>query len=429
MIDDNNSKRYLCKYQVRNLILMLNEEKIQMDATNILSIEYMNDYEFNLRSILKVVLRVDIRKKLWILKNKSNIVCKFEFEKIGMDIDTEIFNTSSEPIWNQELSIYLNDEDESIDVKTMEDRIALNEGSDFRLNDIETENYYESQNIISIYLFNQQLLDASNNIYNEVYTENTIQQFVARLLTSTKHNKVLMSKCENDEVYKELLVPAYPAYKSLLYLDQYYGLYRKGALIFYDIDVLYILNSSGDKVTAKRHGEWPETTFIITKINESIPGSGMIRKSGESVNYVSISDGDISPQKFTETNNEHIGSEAKVVISDDVTLNIQDADQSYINQRNENITYSRKGDNKFNADIIKARMEENELIFYINGENFDITSFTPNKVFQLVFDETLKQQKFGKFKYRLAYAYHYFLIESEGYMSVSSRICLKKCSS
>ena len=74
-------------------------------------------------------------------------------------------------------------------------------------------------------------------------------------------------------------------------------------------------------------------------------------------------------------------------------------------------------------------MEENEIIFFISGENFDITSFTPNKIFKLAFDETSKHERYGKFKYRIAYAYHYFIIESEGYMSVSSRICLKKCSS
>jgi hypothetical protein len=429
MINDTNTKRYLCKYKPSNLIFIVEDEKIEMDATNILSIEYLTDYEFNLRAILKIVLRMDIRKKLWILKNKRNIICKFEFNKIGMDIDTEVFITSPEQIWNQEFCIYLNDEDESIDTAVMEERIAKNENAEFRSNDIETENYYESQNVVPIYLFNKELLDASNKIYNEIYTKNTVQQFVGRLLTKTKHTNVLMSKCENNEVYQEILIPARPAYKGLVYLDQYFGLYKKGAMIFYDIDTLYILNTDGNKVTAKREDEWAETTFLISRLDQSIPGNGMVRKEGEKVNYISLSEMDINPQKFTITNNEFIGSEAKVVITDDITINIEDADQSYIKQRNENITYAHKSDNKFNANIIKARMEENELIFYINGENFDITSFTPNKVFQLVFDETSKQERFGKYKYRITYAYHFFLIESEGYMTASSRICLKKCSS
>ena len=433
MIDDPNAKKYLCKYQVDNLILILNDgsnEKIEMDPNNILSIEYLTDYEFNIRAILKILLKMDIRKKFWILKNKKDITCKFELSKIGMDVDTEKFITNPEEIWNEEFSIYLNDEDEAIDVKALEERIAKNEGSDFKMNDLETENYFESENIVPIYLFNSKLLDASNKIYNEVFTENTVQQCVGRILTETKHPEtVLMSKCENDEVYKELLIPAYPAYKSLIFLDQYYGLYKKGAIIFYDIDTLYILNSSGDKVTAKREDEWVETVFLITGIDKSTPGNGMVRKEGEKINYVSLSEMDINPQKFTETNNESLGSEAKVVITDDVTVNIEDADQSYVNQRNETIVYARKGDNKFTADILKARMEENEYIFYINGDNFDIKSFTPNKTFKLVFEEQSKQKRYGEYNYRIAYAYHVFSIESEKYMTVGSRIVLKKCSS
>lgn len=428
MINDN-SKRYLCKYQVKHLVLMIGSEKIEADSSNILSIEYLTDYEFNIRSILKINLRVDIRKKLWILKNKRNIVCKFEFNKIGMETDSEIFNTASESIWNQEFCIYLNDEDESTDISALEERLNLTESSDFRITDFETENYYESQNIVPIYLFNKSLLDSSNLTVNEVFTEDNIQQIVGRVLTKSKHKRVLMSKCENNTIYKELLIPALPSYKALIYLDQYYGLYKKGAIIYYDIDTLYILNSGANKVTAKRPNEWSETTFIVSNINDSTPGNGMIRREGEKINYVSISEMDISPQKFTETNNEITGSEAKVVITDDISIDIKDADQSYIKQRNETIVYSRKGDNKFNADILKARMEENELIFYINGENFDISSFTPNKTFNIVFSETSKHQRFGKFKYRISYAYHFFKIESEGYMTVSSRICLKKCPS
>ena len=321
MIDDANSKRYLCKYQVKNFILMMGDEKIETDATNILSIEYLTDYEFNLRSIIKVTIRVDIRKKLWILKNKRNIVCKFELNKVAMDIDTEMFISSSESVWNQNFSIFLNDEDEATDIHALEERINRTDISSFTLNELEKENYFESQNVVPLFLFNQKMLNASNKIYNEVYTSNTVQQFIGRLLTETKHSNVLMSKCENNEIYKELLIPALPAYKAISYLDQYYGLYKKGALIFYDADTLYILNSDGSKVTAKRKGEWAETTFIVTGINNSRPGNGMIRKEGENINYISLSDMDINTQKFTITNNEYIGSEAKVVISDDTTIN------------------------------------------------------------------------------------------------------------
>ena len=418
-------KVYLCKYKVETLALMKGDEKIELDHSNILNIEYMNDYEFNLRSIIKIRLRMDVRKRLWVLKNKKDIICKFELNKFGMDPEVEETVTGIENVWNQEFTIYLNDEDDSNDVDVMEQRIKKNEGEEFKNNDIEDENYFESQNTFDIYLFNQTLLNASQKIFNHVFTKNTLQQMVGRMLTETKHDKVLMSKFENDEIYTELLVPAHPLYKDLIYLDQYYGFYKKGAIIYYDWDVLYILNANG-KVTAKREGEWTETIFMVTKIDESTPGNGMIRKEGEKKFYIGINDMNINPKKFTIGHNIDIGSEAKVIITDDTEIEIDDADQSYIDQRNEFITFRRKDENKYKSEILRARMEENECILYINAENLDINAFTPNKQYSVVFDEQTKQQKFGKYKYRIIYAYHMMKLESEGFMSSSHMLMLKR---
>lgn len=419
------SKVYLCKYQVTSLVFMKGEEKIEADPSNILTIEKVDDYEFNLRSIIKVTLRIDIRKKLWIMKNKREIVCKFELSKIGMDTDVERFVTATELVWNDEFGIYFNDEDESTDTKVMEERIAMNEGESFSSGRIDTENYFESQNMLDVYLFNQKLINASKNIYNDVMTENTLQQYVGRLLTATKHKNVLMSKFENDEVYKELLVPAHPSYKALIYLDQYFGFYKKGAIIYYDVDTLYIINANGE-LTVKREDEWPETTVMVTQIDSSTPGNGMVRNETEKIFYVSVPDMNVSPQKFSISTNAELGSEAKIVITDDVTIDIEDANQSYIDQRNEFIKYQRKDDNKYSVDIMKARMEENECVLYISGNNFDMAAFTPNKTYQVVFEETAKQEKYGKFKYRLSYAYHVIKVESEGFMTSSHRFILKR---
>lgn len=421
----DQQKTYLCKYRIANLVFMLGDEKIQMDPSNVLSIEKLDDFEFNLRAILKLVLRIDIRKKLWIMKNKRSITCKFELNKIGMDTEVEDYVTGAETVWNEEFGIYFNDEDEATDTRVMEERISMNEGEAYSTNNIETENYFESQNMLDVYLFNQKLLNASNNVFNEVLTENTMQQLVGRILTVTKHPKVLMSKFENDEVYKELLVPALPSYKALMYLDQYFGFYKKGALIYYDVDLLYIINSNG-KVTAKKMDEWSETTILATRIDSSTPGNGMVRRLGEKIFYVSVPDQQVNPQKFSESTNAELGSEAKVVVTDDITVDIESANQSYVDQRNEMITYKKKDDNKYSSSIIKARMEENECILYISGDNFDISAFSPNKTFRMVFEETTKQEKYGKFSYRVAYAYHIIRVESEGFMSSSHRIILKK---
>lgn len=420
-----SEKVYLCKYQVENLVFMMGEEIIIMDESNILGIEYINDYDVNIRAIIKVSLRIDIRKRIWILKNRASIFVKFELNKIGLDLDCNEYITSPENVWNQIFTIYLDDNEENSDIGLMEERLKLNEGEDFKSTDINTENYYESQNFLDVYLFNPTLLDASMNIFNNVFTKNTLQQCVGRLLTATKHKNVLMSKFENDEIYSELLVPANPAYKGLIYLDQYCGFYRTGAIIYYDADVLYILNSNGD-LTVKREGEYPETVIMVTPFDSSTPGNGMMRKEGEPVNFVSLSDDCINPKRFSESKNAEEGSNVRLVVSDDVESTSAQAEQSYISQRNESIIYSKKTGNKFAAEIMKARMEENDIQLYISGDNLDITAFTPNKVYRIVFQDPLKQEKYGKFRYRLSYAYHYLKIESDNHMTSSHHIVLKK---
>ena len=93
-------KKYACKYRVDAFVLMMENENIKLDASNILSIEYANDYDVNLRAMIKVSLRVDIRRKLWIIKNKRKFKVKFELSKIGMDIESEEFITAPQTIWN-----------------------------------------------------------------------------------------------------------------------------------------------------------------------------------------------------------------------------------------------------------------------------------------------------------------------------------------
>lgn len=424
----DSDKIVMSKYVPSTLVFTKGDKVIKTDPSNILNIEKIDDYEYNLRSILKISLRLDVRKKLWLLKNKRDIICKFELDMIGQNEDNTDYVTNNEAVINSEFLIYFNDQDESVDTAAMELSLGNNENDEYAYTAIDDENYFESQNILDVYLLNKQLLNASTKTVNKIYSSGTIQQFVGELLTSTKHKNVLMSKMENPKQYTELLIPALPAWKALIYLDEYYGFYKTGAIVYYDIDKLYILNSNG-KSTALTKGEIPETTFLVRETSKAIPGNGMVRKPNEAVYYINIPETNISPQRISEAKNAEVGSEAKIVVSDSLSIDIADANQSYMEQRNEYIKYIKKDDNQFTASIVKARMEENDCIIYISGTNFDMRAFTPNKVFQLVFDEPSKQKKYGNKKYRLVYAYHYLSLASMEYMNSTHRIVLKQACS
>lgn len=419
------SQVFLCKYRIVNCIIIHNDIRLTMDPTNILSIEYINDYESSLFAMLKLTLRVDVRKRIYMLANKREIRCKLEIEKIGYDIDIEEPITSPESLFDLLFSIYFNDDDENTDTETLNKRLTTNVSENESMSEsIDDENYYESQNLIDLYLFNPVLLKASRYTHNAIYTQSTLQDIIGHMLTVSKHNNVLMSRIENTELYKELLLPANPVYKNLIYLDQYLGLYKSGSVIYYDIDYLYILNTNG-KLTAKYQNEWTETSFLIPSLDQSIPGNAMIRQPNEKIFYPTISEKDISIQKPSIMKNVQSGSKIKLITTDGTELtDLTAEDTSYIDNRNTGVTYI-KEENKYTGSVLQSRMYENESIVYINGNNLDINAFKPNKRFHILFDDETKNTKY-KGTYRLSYAYHVIRIESESFSSSSHRIRLKK---
>lgn len=425
MANRDQSIVYQCKYQVPGLMFATEDEKLVFDSSNIVRVEKHDDYDFNIRTILKISLRVDMRKKLWIIKNKRDIVCTFEFDKIAMDSETEEFLSTPQKIWYDEFSIFLTDDDESIDITAMEQSLQLNGDRELPI-EAGDEDYLESENILNVFLFQKSLMNASNKTVNAVFTRDNIQNMVAQLLTETKHKRVLISPMENTKIYEELLVPAFPCYKALMFLDQYFGFYKTGGMIYYDVDTLYILNTNG-KCRAKQQDEWPETMFIVTESPRSLPGNAMVVRPNEKVFYCNIAEASLNVQNYANTMNEKYGSTAKIVVTDDTAINTAEAEQDYIDQRNTTYAYITKEDNQFTADIMKARMEENQANVMINANNLDILAFTPNKTFKLTFDDTTKQEKYGKYVYRLSYAYHIMVMESGYFYSSKHRIVLKRC--
>lgn len=426
LINQKTDTSYICKYQVPSLVFMLGSESVVMEPTNILSIEKVDDYEFNLRSILKVSISIDIRKKLWLIKNKNDIVCKFEFDVFGLSSNGENELVDPINIFNAKFGIYFNDNDDSTDTDTLETSIDNYSGEEISTTNVSEDGYFSSENVLDVYLFDKDLTNASNKTYNKVYTKATVQQMIAQLLSETGHKRVLMSPIENNEVYYEKLVPANKAYKGLIWIDEWYGLYAKGSIIYYDTDILYIINPNGE-CTAKQEEEWEETTFLVTSRGNSIPGNGMVRKPEEKRFYINVPEENVNSRKLSTDMNTKYGSAAKIIIAKSTTIDTVEADQSYMNQRNETITYVTKSKGKYTASMTQARMEENEVILYINAGSVDIRAFTPNKIYKIIFEETSKQEKYGKYRYRLVYAYHYIAAESSEYMQSFHQIILKRC--
>ena len=426
LIDRSVDQVYLCKYNIPGLYFSVGDKTLEIGPTNIVSVEKIDDFEFAIRSIIKVSLSVDIRQKIWIIRNRKDVVCKFELDKVGYDVDRSSIILGPETVWNTTFSVFLNDSDNSIDTALLEGSIEQDK-EEAQFENLQNENFYESQNIFDVYLFNKELYNASIREYNAVITSGVMQDIVAHILSSTKHKNVLMSPIQNSDLYQELLIPKNDAYKALIFLDQNYGFYEHGASIFYDVDTLYIINANG-KVTAAMDDEWTETTFLISATTAATPGNGSVIKPNQKINYINITEECINPQNTSFSKDMTYGNSATVVVTDDIAIDECTTENDSMDETHDFTRYISKYDNKYTAKMMKVRMEENTAIMYISGDNLDINAFKLNKTYKLVFDDATKQERYGKFRYRITHAYHAMKSESDSTLISSHQIVLKKCS-
>ena len=68
---ENQDITCIVEYSIEDFILLKDDEKIELNFTNVILIDYLNDYENNIMPLIQIKIKVDVRKYRWILKNKN----------------------------------------------------------------------------------------------------------------------------------------------------------------------------------------------------------------------------------------------------------------------------------------------------------------------------------------------------------------------
>ena len=426
-----NDKLLIYRYVPKVLSFIMDDKQINLDFSNIMAIEYINNYDTNLMNVLKLTLKLDYRKKLWLIKHRKKIKVKFEFAKFKVSPDMSATEDCEEEFINDEFTPLFVENDTSIDsdlfIKLIDE--SMNEEDD----DILQDNLLTSEHTIEIYLLKEDIMHSARYPVNRIFTKDTLQNIIAELLTETDHKQVIMDKFENEEEYYELLVPCLPLYKSLLYLDQYFGFYETGAVIFYDIDTLYILNAKMEDPACKDNDETHVNILVDTE-NYVTPGRGMVRKDSDNEFYLSMSEKELNILKYSRSKEDDTGSDITLKIvnpqltDDDRSKDFKfEAEIEYLgeNRMKKYINVDREA--KYANSVIQARLEENESVIYINADNTDVSVYKPNRVFKLIHAEEKKEKIYKKARYRISSIENYFKPEGDGVMACSHKLVLKKC--
>lgn len=429
---NENDQKFIVKYFIKNLTFTLKEknDSLTLEFPSIISFEYLLNVEQNLMSVIKITLRLNLSKKTWIIRNRKDLEVIFNVAKYKYPQD----NTDGEPygdlVFEGKYIPLFTESSTSTDSSL----IAETEKSDYdSVDQIAEENYNSGEEVMDIYLFKEKILKSSRISCNLVATKDTLQNIVGALLTKTHHKKVLMNKFQNEEEYIEMLIPENPLYRCLLYLDQYYGFYKAGAIIFYDQEQLYILDSSM-KEPPKVEDEITNVNILVDSLSLTTPLRGIVEKENDEDKYFCISESEINSVKSSWINESDYGSKLYMNIIDpeddkenDEKNNLLISDIEYIGKKRMRRYHNIEHENKYAKETLDARMNENESAMFINAMNIDVDYLKPNKLFTLIFSNAKKQAVFSDCKYRLAFAHTLFSQEDNLAFIANHRLMIKKC--
>lgn len=242
-------------------------------------------------------------------------------------------------------------------------------------------------------LCSKQQLAATKKIHNWVLSSASMTDAVAALLSESGAVKPLMSPMDNSSRYSELLLLPQPLIPQLKYLNSFYGFYKEGAQIFFDLNYTYILRNTA-KCTAYVKDEVQTVVFCIydTSYGDSAKiGSKTDLKTKTA--YIGLSSINFHVDNLSKAANEFMGTNAMIVNSDgSVSTATSGQGESY------NVL-SVTSHNNYLANELSLRMKEMSCVVYLSLVNVDLNLLTPNKTFRIISSDTnITKQTSGLFR-------------------------------
>jgi len=421
-IFDKGDKIQRWKYIVKFMkVTFSNKETIDIPVERVKELIIEENYEEYYFPLVKLKVVLDLNMYYDIIRNKNNC-------KINLRIDRFYFEDEK----NTDRSIikkFINDTFELIMDESTDDMYqSLKEDenkSDFttRKKDTSTD-LMDVTNELSFYLFKPTISGTKKNV-NKILTDCNVSDAVAYLATVANVNNILMAQPDNTTRYKELLLPPLSILRSLEFIDLYYGLYKQGTMIYFGLDYTYILPYSG-KCTVYHTGEITTTNIIIPKstniTHKNILGS-LKKMTDRNKNYIIADYSTINIQNQSISNNYLNANNLQTVDSyDDITTK----QESKAVAKTEGFTkiMENKTMNSFYSSMYAAQSDGRSTVVSLRLQDFDITMITPNKEFNLIFEDPTYTKKYNG-KYLIAGVTHNLLSEG-GYMGVGSIIVLRK---
>lgn len=387
--------KYVTLYKP-NISIVLPNDTLDIDLADIVSISFIHNYDTMTYPIIRVRLYSDISVIQTICDNPDDI---------------EVRGNLAGMIYR------MNDNDKSPVMVSYAKEVA------FRL-----KGYIENKNIpsskfdqyefgikkttdmnsnvkvpIEIYCYNDALVHLMKQKSPSIYKNMSLTSIISDILNRNSIYDFDMDTLTNQTRYDQVLIPNLNILQTLGFFDENYGLYRKGAQVYGDIDKLHICNT--DVV----NGTDSIPIYVeATKNNSDMSGMKMIDKTFQMTTMA----GNVSVK--TETDIERVLNSKYLAAIDVSSMNVTTEEltdlyattSGYAKLKNIEVPdILHKSDSEYVAASYVARLNESITEVDVSGVGFDISRIAVNSRFNLVFATPIRGLNINK-RYRPTYACH-----------------------
>ena len=380
------------RYRLESVKMIIpGKDPIEIEPFRVDSMDIMKDYDNLFFPVFRIGLTLRNEDLYALIKNKTDV--KFHIRMIYYEYEENSSRLKSKKnVFDEIFTTFLEEETPNLDEKTMKSVKDVNRKTD------EDRDLNDFGSFIELYLFKEKDLNVGKASVNYVFKNCRVSDAVGFLLSKNGMKKVLMTPLENRNPISEIWVPPTTVIGGLYHLEQQYGFYSTYATVFFDIDAMYIL-SRKMPCTAWRSGEKKRTTLIVA--------SDLAAESFYTGTYED--NGNIM---VNVTKNAVVFNNSSVV-SDQISGNnmlVVDQNTGDVTKVKSNTVQRGSGNyqvmvnaysNPFLTKCEEFNRTENSKVVTINISDFDLSMFTPNKEFSIVFKDNSINKEYGGL-YRLS---------------------------
>jgi hypothetical protein len=377
------------RYEVNKLCLVFEDGITELPSERLIAFYIEDNYLDNIYPVISIRLAMEQSVYNKIIANKSSMKIQLDLRKFWLNDDKQSLKSAKEAFMNETFDLILDDAVNTLTTSTH--NLEFPEGDTNEMNALTTT--------LELYLF-PSTVNNNTELINMVIKNTSVSDAVGKVLKEAKITKnVVMAIPDNKNIISELVIPPLKLSKALGFIDSYYGIYSTGAIIYFGIDRSYIIPYC-KRVPGALVDDEPEcVNIVVPKMGSEMTDKlcTVVRTSEPTTPYVIADQNTFNPQ------NQDVS--AKVLYAADVQV-VENQSSSVTKSSNKNKkVIVLPSENSFYKESYTARLNAVQTVLEVTLKDCDFTVFTPNKVYQFLFEDTTMMKQYqGKYhlvKYQL----------------------------